>query len=306
MAKEEKKMTTLNLNDANPFEALGSLMSELASETMPAGNSGEFCELAILERGGNPVEVRLNAMALFMECSRILQLPFLSEHNSAVESHRNYLDIIRENFLRMAFSYESVGPLNNFRGEWDAGRWAVMSQSVKSFRLMHQNYELIELVTKYLNALREFLLNADKSQPGVEALEILTDILRSIDRDLWKTSWETYIDRFARLDVLLQAESKENPDSPSSTFFRATREAMWRVFNRANQAVEVMQLVSRAHNYVNIALIVGSTVLPSESKQLVEGFIDLMNHTNVRGIESGEIVGERNALPEAPISDEVE
>ena len=294
------------LNDSNPFEAMGFLMSALASETRRANTSGEFYELALRGNELNPADVSESAMALFLECKRILQLPFLSEHNSAVESHQKYLDSLRGTFFRMAFTYESIGPLNNFKAAWDAGRWTIMSQSVKSFRNEYQNYQLIELVRRYLTVLRGLLEETEESESVNDALGLLVEILENIDDELWKYSWQDYTDRFARLEMLLWTESNENPESTLSLFFKATGDVMWSVFNHANRAMDVLLFLPRAHACLNIALMIGSGTLTPEGRQTVEDFLQVMNQSAMPSIGSGEIVDAMDALPEASEIGEVE
>ncbi len=289
------------LNDSNPFEAVGSLLSALASETGRANTSGEFYELALRSNELNPADVSESAMALFLECKRILQLPFLSEHNSAVESHQKYLDSLRETFFRMAFSYESMGPLNNFKAAWDTGRWAIMSQSVKSFRNEYQNYELIELVKRYLAVIRQFLVDSERTQTATDALNILDDLLRNLDEELWKYPWEYFESKFAVLDSLLQTESDKAPDSAFSTFYKKTREAIWTYFIRANRVMDVALFIPRAYAVLNVTLALVSDLSLPDGK--VEEFMSLMPQLAPPNPDSAQDTTVIDAPPTSPNAD---
>ena len=299
-------MAALNIEHANPFESLGSLMSVLASDTTRTNTSGQFYEHVMRINELEPGYVKDSAMALFLECKRILRLPFLPQHNSAVESHLNYLDSLSGAFFKLAFSYESMRPCEEFKAAWDGGRWSIMSQSVKSFRNEYQNYQLIELVRRYLTVLRGLLEETEESESVNDALGLLVEILENIDDELWKYCWQDYTDRFARLEMLLWTESNENPESTLSLFFKATGDVMWSVFNHANRAMDVLLFLPRAHACLNIALMIGSGTLTPEGRQTVEDFLQVMNQSAMPSIGSGEIVDAMDALPEASAIGEVE
>lgn len=300
-------MATLNLKHANPFESLGSLMSALASDAARANTSGQYYENVMRLNELDPEDVKESAMALSLECKRILQLPFLSEHNSAVESHLNYLDSLSGAFFRMAFSYESMRPCDEFRAAWDDGRWSIMSQSVKSFRNEYQNYELIEFVRRYLNVLHNLLNESEETETVIEALEVLTDLLNSLDEELWKSSWEDIAGKFATLDGLLRTESEENPESPLSNFYTATREAAWKVIYHTNRVADAVLFVPKAYAVLNIGLaLLGSNALPPESVEVVKEFMEVMAQLPMPNSELSVVPSESDALPQASTDTEVE
>lgn len=288
-------MSDLNLKHANPFESLGSLMSALASETRRANTSREFFELAMRDREFDATNVMGDVLALFTECERILQLPFLSEHEPAVESHRNYLKVQRDSFLSMAYSIDSMQACNNFKATWNHGTWIIMSRSVKSFRSEYQNYELIELVKRYLTVIRQFLVDSNQTQTATDALCLLDDLLRNVDEELWKYAWEDFESKFAVLDSLLQTESEKNPGSAFSTFYKNTREAIWTYFIRADRALDVALFVPRAFTVLNFALALCSGMLPLESGQ-AQNFLALIPQLASSNIESGDIPAESDEL----------
>lgn len=288
-------MPDFNLKHANPFEALGTLMSALASETRRTNSSREFFELAMRDREVDPVDDMGDVLALFAECERILQLPFLSEQEPAVEAHRSHLKVQRDSFLGMAYSSDSMQACNNFKATWNRGTWAIMSQSVKSFRNEFQNHELIELVKRYLTVIRQFLVDSDQTQTATDALSLLDDILREVDEELWKYAWEDFESKFAVLDSLLRTESDKNPDGAFSTFYRNTREAIWTYFIRADRALDVALFVPRAFTVLNFALALCSGVLPIESGQ-TQDYLALLPQLAQPNVETGEIPTESSEL----------
>lgn len=300
-------MATLNIEQANPFESLGSLMSVLASDTTRGNTSGQFYEHVIRLNELDPGYVKESAMILFLECKRILQLPFLPQHNSAVESHVSYLDSLYNAFFRLAFSYESMRPCDEFRAAWDGGRWSIMSQSVKSFRNEYQNYQLIEFVKRYLNVLHHLLNESEETESVIDALEILTDILNSLDEKLWKSGWEEIAGRFATLDGLLRTESEGNPDSPLSNFYTATREAVWKVVYHTSRVADAVLFVPKADAALNIGLaFLASNVLPPESVEVVKEFMGVMAQLPTSNSELNIVPSERDALPESTVATQVD
>ena len=302
----EMENLDFKLNVSNPFEAVGSLMSTLASDRGQSNSSRQFYDRVIVAHDLDPIAVRERATTLIRECERILQLRFLPEHESAVESHWIFLLTIREAFYALALSSESNNPHAHFKTTWDDVRWSILSLSVKSFRSQYQNYELIELVKRYLTVLRQLLTESEESESVTEALELLTDILNSLDEELWKSSWEEYTARFAILDGLLRTESKENPDSPLSNFYTATREAVWKVVYHTNRVADAVLFVPKAYAALNIGLALCSDALPAESVQVVKNFIELMPHLPLPDAEMSAASLERDALPEASTASLIE
>ena len=266
----ESEKLSERLEDPNPFEAVGSVLIALSADPRRANSSRQFYENAIRAHELDPTEVRERFITRIRECERILQLPFLPEHSSAVEFHQTYLLSMREAFYTLALSVESTSAQGQFMALWDNGRWSIMTQSVKSFRNEYQNYQLIELVKRYLTAIRQFLLDTEQSQTVNDALDLLDDLLRDIDEELWKSSWEDYEERFAVLDVLLRTESEKTPGTPFSTYYQATRRAVWRLFIKVDRTLDVALLVPRAITVVNIGLALLSGSLPLESGQAEE------------------------------------
>ena len=82
----EMENLDFKLNVSNPFEAVGSLMSTLASDRGQSNSSRQFYDRVIVAHHLDPIAVRERATTLIRECERILQLRFLPEHESAVES----------------------------------------------------------------------------------------------------------------------------------------------------------------------------------------------------------------------------
>ena len=308
----KRNLQPLKLTDANPFESLGSLMTAIAEEAQPTQKGArQIYEAVIHAHDLDPIEIREDAISLFRECDDIFGLPFLPEHDTVVESLHQYFFRLREAFYPLALTSESIQPYNNFRTAWDKPRWDLLTQSIKSFRLLNQNYELIELVTRYLTVLHELLDETEESDAVSEALNILSDMLRSIDEDIWKLSWEDYAEEFDRLGWLLQTESEENPDSPISSFFGATKKVMWDVFTRANQTMDAVLFLPRAYAVFNIALAVSSSALPSESQEVVKQFTDLITHNELSSpkatgeISDGDSISP-STLPEGETSHELD
>ena len=294
-------MSDLNLKHANPFESLGSLMSALASETRRTNTSREFFELAMRDREFDATNVMGDLLALFTECERILQLPFLSEHEPAVEAHRNYLKVQRDSFLSMAYSIDSMQACNNFKATWNHGTWIIMSRSVKSFRSEYQNYELIELVKRYLTVIRQFLVDSNQTQTATDALCLLDDLLRNVDEELWKYAWEYFESKFAVLDSLLQTESDKNPCSAFSTFYKNTREAIGTYFIRANRVMDVALFIPRAYAVLNVALALVSDLSLPDGK--VEEFMSLMPQLAPPNPDSAQDTTVIDAPPTSPNAD---
>ena len=184
---------------------------------------------------------------------------------------------------------------------WDDGRWSIMSQSVKSFRNEYQNHELIEFVTR-LNVLHHLLNESEETESVIDALEILTNILNSLDEELWKSSWEEIANRFATLDGLLRTESEGNPDSPLSNFYTATREAVWKVVYHTNRVADAVLFVPKANAALSISLaFLSSNALPPESVEVVKEFMGVMAQLPAPSIELSVAPSERAALPQALI-----
>ena len=308
----KRNLQPLKLTDANPFESLGSLMSAIAVEAQPTQNDARHVYEAVIQAYDlDPIEIREDAISLFREGENILRLPFLSEHEAVVKSLRQYFFEIREVFYPLVFTSDSIQPYHNFIATWSNSQWDILSQSIKSFRLLNQNYELIELITRYLTALRGLLNETEKSDAVSEALNILSDMLHSIDEDIWKLSWEDYAEEFDRLGWLLQTESEKNPDSPISSFFGATKKVMWDVFTRANQTMDAVLFLPRAYAVFNIALAVSSSALPSESQEVVKQFTDLITHNELSSpkatgeISDGDSISP-STLPEGETSHELD
>lgn len=300
-------MPDFNLKHSNPFEALGTLMSALASETRRTNTSREFFELAMRDREIDPVDDMGDVLALFSECERILQLPFLSEQEPAVEAHRSHLKVQRDSFLGMAYSNDSMQACNNFKATWNRGTWAIMSQSVKSFRNEYQNYQLIEFVKRYLTLLHQLLNQSEKNETVADALKILTKLLNSLDEDLWKSSWEEYAREFSVLDGLLRTESEQNPDSPLSTFYRSTRETVWKVIYHTNRVTDAILFVPKAYAVLNIGIALLSwDTLPPESIRIVEEFMGLVPQLALTDGGSNTVPVERDALSESTVASQVE
>ena len=276
-------------------------MSALVAETRGATNSAEFYERAVKDRGLDGAEVLGDAMGLFQECERILRLPFLPYHESAIASHHVHLATQRDSFFRMAYTKETMQACSDFKATWDEGRWTIMSQSVKSFRSEYQNYELIELVKRYLTVIRQFLVDSNQTQTATDALCLLDDLLRNVDEELWKYAWEYFESKFAVLDSLLQTESDKNPCSAFSTFYKNTREAIGTYFIRANRVMDVALFIPRAYAVLNVALALVSDLSLPDGK--VEEFMSLMPQLAPPNPDSAQDTTVIDAPPTSPNAD---
>ena len=310
---ERKHMTSetenlsQKLKDSNPFDAVGSLMSAIAASPASGNNSRRTYENAIRSHQLEPVEVREEAITLFRECAGILELPFLPMHQAAIELHHKFVIDIREAFYPMVATTESMNSFQAFISLWDEDRWAILSLSVRSFRNEYQNRQLIEFVKRYLSLLLQLLNESEKNETVTDALEILANLLNSLDEDLWKSSWEEYAHEFAVLDGLLRTESEENPDSPLSTFYRSTRETVWKVIYQTNRVTDAILFVPKAYAVLNIGIaLLSSDALSTESIRIVEDFMRLLPQLALPEGGSNAVPTERNVLPESTVAPQVE
>ena len=295
----ENEELPFNLTDPNPFDAVGSLMSTIvtaSSDQMRRRNitgSRRLYEAVITSFGLDPIEIREDAITVFRECEDILDLPFKPEHVSVMETHRKYFYDVREAFYPMFFAVDSNEAYGEFVAKWDQANWSILSLSIKSLRQLTLDYELKELITRYLTAIRQLLVEAKHNQLVVEALDLLNDTIWSIEEDLWKSSWDDFRETFTELDRLLRAESDNNPESPFSSFYRATSGTFWKVFTGANRAIDVALFVPRAYAVLNVALALASN-LSLEGGQM-EAFMALMPQLALPNSGSGENTTENDA-----------
>ena len=298
----EKEELPFNLTDPNPFDAVGSLMAVVATASGTVGRhttgSKQLYEAVIRSFGLDPIEIREDTIAVFRECEDILGLPFMPEHVGVLETHQKYFFDLREVFYPIFFAADSKEAYGAFVAKWDQANWSILSLSVKSLRLLTLDYELKELLTRYLTAIRQLLVDAEQSQTATEALDLLNGTLKSMDEELWKSSWEDFAGTFGELDRLLRVESDSKPKSPFSLFYRATSGPFWRVFTSANRAMDVALFMPRAYAVLNVALaLVSDLSLPSGK---VEEFMSLMPQLALPNPDSAQDTTGTDAPPVSP------